>query len=107
MSNLNQILKAAESGDQRAAKELLPLVYSELRRLAKARLSHEQPGQTLQATDLVHEAYHRLIHVENGSDAKWNGTGHFFGAAAEALDSKWARQVGARAERIAELLRQD
>jgi RNA polymerase sigma factor (TIGR02999 family) len=85
MSNLAQILKAAESGDQQAAEELLPLVYSELRRLAKARLSHEQPGQTLQATDLVHEAYQRLIDVDDGGEAKWNSTGHFFGAAAEAM----------------------
>jgi RNA polymerase sigma factor (TIGR02999 family) len=53
--------------------------------LAKERLSHEQPGQTLQATDLVHEAYHRLIDVDGGSEAKWNSTGHFFAAAAEAM----------------------
>jgi len=85
MSDITQILKAAESGDQRAAEELLPLVYQELRRLAKVRLAWEQPGQTLQATDLVHEAYQRLVDVEDGADAKWNSTGHFFGAAAEAM----------------------
>ena len=83
MSNLTQILKAVDSGDQKAAEELLPLVYQELRRLAKARLSHEKPGQTLQATDLVHEAYHRLVNGE--AEAEWNSTGHFFGAAAEAM----------------------
>ena len=85
MSDLTQLLKSAESGDQRAAEELLPLVYSELRCLAKARLSHEQPGQTLQATDLVHEAYRRLVDGGENADAKWNSTGHFFGAAAEAM----------------------
>lgn len=85
MSEITLLLKAAQSGDQRAAEELLPLVYQELRRLAKVRLLHEQPGQTLQATDLVHEAYHRLVDAEDGADAKWNSTGHFFGAAAEAM----------------------
>ncbi len=85
MCNLTQLLEAAEAGDQRAAEELLPLVYAELRRLAQARLSREQPGQTLQATDLVHEAFQRLIDRKEGSDAKWNSTGHFFGAAAEAM----------------------
>ncbi len=85
MHELTQILKAIEAGDQHAAEELLPLVYQELRRLAKARLSQEQPGQTLQATDLVHEAYHRLVDVDGGSGAKWNSAGHFFGAAAEAM----------------------
>ena len=85
MSDLTQILRAVESGDQRAAEELLPIVYKELRRLARARLSHEQPGQTLQATDLVHEAYHRLVDADDGDNAKWNSTGHFFAAAAEAM----------------------
>lgn len=85
MSHLTQILGAIESGDQQAAEQLLPLVYDELRRLAKARLSAEQPGQTLQATDLVHEAYKRLVDATGGSSEKWNGTGHFFGAAAEAM----------------------
>jgi RNA polymerase sigma factor (TIGR02999 family) len=85
VSEFTQILQAVEAGDQQAAEVLLPLVYQELRRLAKARLSHEQPGQTLQATDLVHEAYHRLVDVGDGADAKWNSAGHFFGAAAEAM----------------------
>ncbi|HBE70425.1 MAG TPA: RNA polymerase subunit sigma [Planctomycetaceae bacterium] len=85
MTNLTQVLNAIESGDQKAAEVLLPLVYDELRTLAQARLSGEQVGQTLQATDLVHEAYRRLVDVGDGSDEKWNSTGHFFGAAAEAM----------------------
>ncbi|TWU38230.1 ECF-type sigma factor [Novipirellula artificiosorum] len=85
MSEITRLLQAAESGDQKAAEDLLPLVYQELRRLAKARLSHEKPGQTLQATDLVHEAYQRLVDVTGGDDAKWNSVGHFFAAAAEAM----------------------
>lgn len=85
MSEITQILKAVEAGDQRAAEELLPLVYQELRRLAKSRLSGEQAGQTLQATDLVHEAYQRIVDVDGGGEAKWNSSGHFFGAAAEAM----------------------
>lgn len=72
-----------ESGDQQAADELLPLVYDELRRLARARLSAESNGQTLQPTELVHEAYLRLVGNANAAD--WNGRGHFFGAAAEAM----------------------
>lgn len=85
MSNLSQILQAIESGDQHAAAELLPLVYDELRQLAKSRLASEKPGQTLQATELVHEACSRLVKKSNGAEAKWNSTGHFFGAAAEAM----------------------
>ena len=85
MTDITRILKAVESGDQRAAEELLPLVYQELRRLAKSRLSDENPGQTLQATDLVHEAYQRLVDFDGGGDARWNSAGHFFGAAAEAM----------------------
>ena len=85
MSDISRILRAIENGDQQAAADLLPLVYLELRRLAKSRLSSENPGQTLQATDLVHEAYHRLVDSESGDAAKWNSTGHFFGAAAEAM----------------------
>jgi RNA polymerase sigma factor (TIGR02999 family) len=84
-SEITQILKAVDAGDQRAAEELLPLVYQELRALAKARLAHERVGQSLQATDLVHEAYHRIIDVDGGEDATWNNAGHFFGAAAEAM----------------------
>lgn len=85
MSDVTKILQAIDDGDQQAAADLLPLVYSELRRLAKSRLTSEHPGQTLQATDLVHEAYHRLVDADSGDEAKWNSTGHFFGAAAEAM----------------------
>src|SRR5690606_24178397 len=72
---------AIEQGDSRAAEGLLPLVYDELRKLAADRIARERPGQTLQATALVHEAYLRLV----GSDQPWNGRGHFFAAAAEAM----------------------
>lgn len=85
MSNVTQMLRAIEAGDQKAAVELLPIVYEELRRLAKSRLASEKPGQTLQATDLVHEAYKRLVDVADGEAEKWNSAGHFFGAAAEAM----------------------
>jgi RNA polymerase sigma factor (TIGR02999 family) len=85
MTEITQLLRAVDSGDQKAAEELLPIVYQELRRLAKVRLSHEQPGQTLQATDLVHEAYRRLVDGGEDANAQWNSTGHFFGAAAEAM----------------------
>jgi RNA polymerase sigma factor (TIGR02999 family) len=83
MSDVTRILSAVEAGDPSAADELLPLVYQELRTLAAAKLAHEKPGQTLQATVLVHEAWLRLV----GSDADihWNGRGHFFGAAARAM----------------------
>ena len=83
MSNITQLLVRLEQGDQNAAEKLLPLVYDELRKLAAAKLAHEKPGQTLQATALVHEAYMRVAKAE--SDSKWNGRGHFFGAAAEAM----------------------
>lgn len=79
MTNVTQILNAIESGDQKAAEVLLPVVYDELRKLAKARLSGENAGQTLQATDLVHEAYQRLVDATDGGDEKWNSTGHFLG----------------------------
>ncbi len=82
---LTRILNQANSGDPAAAAALLPLVYEELRKLADARLACERPGQTLQATALVHEAYLRLLGPEGISDAKWNGRAHFFGAAAEAM----------------------
>lgn len=82
MSDVTRILNAIERGDVKATDELLPLVYEELRLLAAQKLSHEIPGQTLQATALVHEAYLRLV----GADAQgWKGRGHFFGAAAEAM----------------------
>jgi RNA polymerase sigma factor (TIGR02999 family) len=72
-----------EQGDRQAAAQLLPLVYDELRKLAAQRLAQEKPGQTLQATALVHEAYLRLVDVDKPQ--QWNGRGHFFGAAAEAM----------------------
>ncbi|MHC4557693.1 MAG: ECF-type sigma factor [Planctomycetota bacterium] len=82
MSDVTRILNAIEQGDARAADELLPAVYQELRRLAAQKLSQEPPGQTLQATALVHEAYIRLV----GAEAQnWSGRGHFFAAAAEAM----------------------
>jgi RNA polymerase sigma factor (TIGR02999 family) len=83
MTNVTQILSQIESGDLSAAENLLPLVYDELRKLAAARLAQEKPGQTLQATALVHEAYLRLVDVEKAQH--WNSRGHFFGAAAEAM----------------------
>jgi len=83
MSNITQLVAAAAGGDPAAAADLLPLVYEELRRLADARLASEKPGQTLQATALVHEAYLRLVGPGSGPD--WNGRAHFFGAAAEAM----------------------
>jgi RNA polymerase sigma factor (TIGR02999 family) len=82
MSDVTRILNAIERGDAKATDELLPLVYEELRLLAAQKLSHEPPGQTLQATALVHEAYIRLVGDEAQS---WNSRGHFFGAAAEAM----------------------
>ena len=88
MSDVTQILNAIEAGDGHAAEQLLPLVYEELRRLAAQRLSQEQPGQTLQATALVHEAYLRLVARGDAAaprDQFWNGRGHFFAAAAEAM----------------------
>jgi RNA polymerase sigma factor (TIGR02999 family) len=85
MSNVTQILAAIEQGDPAAASELLPLVYKELRKLAAQRLAQEKPGQTLQATALVHEAYLRLIGNDAGQASHWNCRGHFFGAAAEAM----------------------
>src|SRR5437763_3083461 len=83
MADVTRILSAIEQGDASAAEQLLPLVYDELRKLAVQRLAHEQPGQTLQATALVHEAYLRLAGVEKAQH--WNSRGHFFAAAAEAM----------------------
>jgi RNA polymerase sigma factor (TIGR02999 family) len=83
MSEVTRILSAIEHGDPLAAEQLLPLVYGELRRLAAQRLAHEKPGQTLEATALVHEAYLRLVDGEKAQH--WNSRGHFFGAAAEAM----------------------
>jgi RNA polymerase sigma factor (TIGR02999 family) len=83
MADVTQILQAIERGDGRGAVQLLPAVYEELRRLAAQRLAQEKPGQTLQATALVHEAYVRLVDVEKVQH--WNSRGHFFAAAAEAM----------------------
>src|SRR5208282_1055665 len=80
MSDLTQLMEAARKGDRQAAADLLPLVYDELRKLAAARMAAEAPGQTLQATELVHEAYLRLV-----GDQQFDGRGHFFAAAAEAM----------------------
>ena len=83
MSEVTRILSAIEEGDPHAAEQLLPLVYDELRKLAAQRLASEKPGQTLQATALVHEAYLRLVDVERAQH--WDSRGHFFAAAAEAM----------------------
>ncbi len=83
MTDVTRILSAIEQGDPSAAEQLLPLVYDELRKLAAQMMAQEQPGQTLQATALVHEAYVRLVDVEKAEH--WNSRGHFFAAAAEAM----------------------
>jgi RNA polymerase sigma factor (TIGR02999 family) len=83
MEDVTRILSAIEQGDPRAAERLLPLVYDELRKLAAQKMAQEKPGQTLQATALVHEAYLRLVGNEKAQH--WNSRGHFFGAAAEAM----------------------
>jgi len=85
MSEVTRILAAINQGDRHAAEQLLPLVYDELRKLAGQMLAHEVPGQTLQATALVHEAYLRLIPSQEGEKEAWKSRGHFFGAAAEAM----------------------
>jgi RNA polymerase sigma factor (TIGR02999 family) len=83
MNDVTRILSAIEQGDPHAAEQLLPLVYHELRKLAAQKLAQEKPGQTLQSTALVHEAYLRL--VDTDKDQQWNSRGHFFAAAAEAM----------------------
>src|SRR5262249_43339806 len=83
MTNVTQILSAIEQGEPKAAEQLLPLVYDELRRLAAQKLAQEKPGQTLQATGLVHEAYLRLVDAEKAGS--WKNRAHFFAAAAEAM----------------------
>src|SRR5688572_33245296 len=83
MNEVTRILSAIEAGDPSAAGDLLPLVYEELRKLAAQRMAAERPGQTLQATALVHEAYLRLVGADDPQ--RWNGRGHFFAAAAEAM----------------------
>jgi RNA polymerase sigma factor (TIGR02999 family) len=92
MSDVTRILQSIEDGDPQAAEELLPLVYDELRKLAAAKMAQENPGQTLQATALVHEAYLRLVESErrgssppNSAPPSWNSRGHFFAAAGEAM----------------------
>jgi RNA polymerase sigma factor (TIGR02999 family) len=82
LDDVTRVLSAIEQGDPRAAEQLLPLVYDELRKLAAQKLAQERPGQTLQATALVHEAYLRLVGTQ---DPGWNGRNHFFAAAAEAM----------------------
>jgi RNA polymerase sigma factor (TIGR02999 family) len=83
LSEVTRILSAIEHGDAHAAEQLLPLVYDELRKLAAAKMAQEKPGQTFQATALVHEAYLRLVDVE--AEQHWDSRGHFFAAAAEAM----------------------
>ena len=87
MSDVTRLLEAAHHGDKQAAADLLPLVYDELRRLAAAKLAHEKPGQTLNATALVHEAYLRLVASpgRESGEVRFDGRGHFFAAAAEAI----------------------
>jgi RNA polymerase sigma factor (TIGR02999 family) len=107
MPEVTRILSQIESGDPRAAEELLPLVYDELRKLAAARLASEKPGHTLDATALVHEAYVRLVGVENLQ--QWNGRGHFFAAAAESMRRILVENARRKAslKRGGEMLRRD
>jgi RNA polymerase sigma factor (TIGR02999 family) len=106
MSDVTRILAQIQSGDPTASSELLPLVYDELRRLAAGRLAQEKPGQTLQATALVHEAYLRL--VDGANSQHWDSRGHFFAAAAQAMRrilvdqarSKQSLRRGANAQRV-------
>jgi RNA polymerase sigma factor (TIGR02999 family) len=107
MSDISRILNAADRGDPHAAEQLLELVYDELRRLAASKIADEKPGQTLQATALVHEAYLRLVDVDQ--DQRWNSRGHFFAAAAEAMRRilvEKARRAG-RTKRGGDLIRHD
>ena len=111
MTDVTQILSQIEHGDPSAAEQLLPLVYEELRRLAAAKLANERPGQTLQATALVHDAYLRLVDVDQVQ--RWNSRGHFFGAAAEAMrrilveSARRKRAIKRGAEQIHELQETD
>jgi RNA polymerase sigma factor (TIGR02999 family) len=97
MSDVTRILSKIEHGDPAAAEQLLPLVYNELRRLAAVKLANEKPGQTLQATALVHEAYLRLVDVEKVQ--RWDSRGHFFAAAAEAMRRILVEQARKRCRR--------
>ena len=92
MTDITHILNAIDSGDPQGSAELLPLVYAELRKLAAARLAGEKPGQTLDPTGLVHEAYLRLI--GNLRELKWDGRGHFFASAAEAMRRILIEKIG-------------
>jgi RNA polymerase sigma factor (TIGR02999 family) len=85
MSDATRLLAAIGDGDRKATAELLPLVYAELRNLAAAKLAQEKPGQTLDATALVHEAYLRLVGSDENAPKRWDGRGHFFAASAEAM----------------------
>src|SRR5438445_1049069 len=107
MNEVTRILSAIEQGDPHAASQLLPLVYEELRKLATQRLAQEKPGQTLQATALVHEAYLRLVESEQAQ--QWNSRGHFFAAAAEAMRRILVDQARRKHSRKhgGELVRQD
>ena len=107
LSEVTRILSAIEQGDPHAAEQLLPLVYEELRKLAAQKLSQERPGQTLQATALVHEAYLRLVDSEQAQ--YWNSRGHFFAAAAEAMRRILVDQARRKHSRKhgGELVRQD
>ena len=106
MNEVTRVLSAIEGGDPHAAEQLLPLVYEELRKLAAQKLAQERPGQTLQPTALVHEAYLRLVNVEQARH--WNSRGHFFAAAAEAMRRilveqarrKQADKRGGRGQRV-------
>src|SRR4029077_10998953 len=106
MDAITQVLNAIEQGDPHAAEQLLPLIYDELRNLAAQKLAQEKPGQTLQATALVHEAYLRL--VGPGEEQLWNSRGHFFAAASEAMRrilveqarQKRSAKAGGRLQRV-------
>jgi RNA polymerase sigma factor (TIGR02999 family) len=98
MSDISQILNVIQQGDPHAASQLLPLVYDELRRLAAQKLAHELPGQTLQPTALVHEAYLRVVGKDN-REQQWDGRGHFFAAAAEAMRRILVERARSRATR--------
>jgi RNA polymerase sigma factor (TIGR02999 family) len=110
MGDVTRILSQIEGGDSGAAEKLLPLVYDELRKLAAQKMAQEKPGQTLQATALVHEAYIRLVDVEKAQH--WDSRGHFFAAAAEAMRRIWVdiarkkRRLGRRGAAQQESLRQ-
>jgi RNA polymerase sigma factor (TIGR02999 family) len=107
MTSVTRILSAIEQGDPHAAEQLLPLIYEELRKLAAQKLAQELPGQTLQATALVHEAYLRLVDSEQAQ--RWNSRGHFFAAAAEAMRRILVDQARHKRSRKhgGELVRQD